>query len=668
MAENVNTLYNVKAVTNEYGEIVAVENGNGSKSYLLPPHSSSRVNNAVSAELVALGLPGVFGLVSASQSAATANTTLLNTALATLAIVAINIPGTYYINSTLITKQGGNQVIALGEGVTIKLAPSSNCQVLKNWANANGTPITITSITANDWTGNGSLPAKGTEIICTAVTAAAHGLIVGDQVGIMWSGQQGFGGVFYVDTVADTTHFTYRPRLKPNVQTAPGVGGKTMYCIKADRNLYFFGPGTYDQDVANNGGITGLPAGYLHAIAYVNTIRYENQNFANSGERDIQFWCVDDFKVVNHGGTNGKDCIHCLGPVSNVVIDTVTGSYRDDVIVPMMREDDFYAAIQDSEGDIINFKAINIEAFSLKPMVSLYFFTNLYAMAGMEFDLIGGRSSLTAIKMVSTPSTGSTLQGVCKDIRIGKITTIAKDGLISIENITIDLLELTGLNYQTPQTNPLVNFISTSIIKKLIINKFNTLAPHNPPVTDFLFKFAGQIETLIFRDCKYDSTSSGNGYMVGFVSPATFGEMIIENLSGSIGWFMQITSAITSGKIKIDGLRSNGGLLQLDILGTVDIEHHGVSLTGATRFLNIRSTGVVTAQGDAPSLGGAVYAAIAAGGSLIPKSFGVNIDVSTSTINKSANNIATHTGATNPGIAYADGTNWKRLYDGAVIV
>lgn len=53
MAENVNTLYNVKAVTNAYGEMVAIENLNGSKSYLLDPHQSSGPLAALSALLPA---------------------------------------------------------------------------------------------------------------------------------------------------------------------------------------------------------------------------------------------------------------------------------------------------------------------------------------------------------------------------------------------------------------------------------------------------------------------------------------------------------------------------------------------------------------------------------------------------------------------------------------
>lgn len=58
------------------------------------------------------------------------NTQLLQQALDKQGHIFLSLPGTYFINSTLFI--GDNTTFELGEGVEIKLAPGSNCNMLKN--------------------------------------------------------------------------------------------------------------------------------------------------------------------------------------------------------------------------------------------------------------------------------------------------------------------------------------------------------------------------------------------------------------------------------------------------------------------------------------------------------------------------------------------------------
>lgn len=610
-------------------------------------------------------LSDVSGL-STNVDYATQNTSAINNALATKKIVSINTAGTYYINTPLILKNGGNQMLFLGEGVEIKLAPNSNCNMVRTWALNNGTQKTITSITANDWEGNGSLPSKGTQVICTAV-CTNHGFSVGQKVSIMWSGSRGFGGVFYVETVADANTFTYKPRIKPSAQTAPGVSGQTKYAILADENIIIQGPGKFNADVANNGALLSDSAGWLIHLAHYDNVQIDRVRFTNNGGRDVMFYAGNNLRITNYKGVNGHVSLQCLGPISNTFIDGVESvNYSDDGIALVLREDNAFPSLQLSEGDIFGFKVRNTDIDSPTAIIPIYFFTNLYIMAGIDFDDIGGKTAGTAIKATSTVISGPLLQGVCKDMRLGNITASGAVSIFVSDNITYDVLEFSGLKYKTPVINSMIFFGSSNIIHKLIVNKFDCLGMHNPPATDFLFMFACAVETMVFRDCYYDNSSgSGNGYMIGFTTGGSFVEMIIENISGSGGWFCQIPSLITSGKIVVNGMHSQGGLLQFDILGTCDIEHNGVVLSGATRFLNIRSTGVVTARGNEPTLGGAVYAAITAGGSLIPKSFGVPISAVATGVSVASGNMLRHTGATNPGPAVANGTVYYAIAQGA---
>ncbi len=137
-----------------------------------------------------------------STAVASANTAIINQALANAGYIIINQPGTYYVNAQLVLYSNSN--IYISPGVTIKqVAGTLQTRLFVNNALVNNTPITVLTLTSDATVLNK----------CTCVCSAAHGISVGEYANVSWANERGYNGNFQVDTVTTTNvandTFTY---------------------------------------------------------------------------------------------------------------------------------------------------------------------------------------------------------------------------------------------------------------------------------------------------------------------------------------------------------------------------------------------------------------------------------------------------------------------------
>lgn len=151
------------------------------------------------------------------------------------------------------------------------------------------------------------------------------------------------------------------------------------------------------------------------------------------------------------------------------------------------------------------------------------------------------------------------------------------------------------------------------------------------------------IKDVFFNNCSVDGASVGV-YINGNQNTITLNGPFSYNTGG----FLQINSGLSHNVIVNGGFFDGTPILNVFSGSTVNLW-----LNGANTSTGIGTGGVVNVQ---------------AGGTLNPKTLEIRLDVSATGIGRVLGNKATHIGATNPGPAYCNGTNWLRMYDGAVIV
>lgn len=105
---------------------------------------------------------------------ATQNTNAIQTALNIGGHVYLGSPGTYQINQTLII--GNNTALELGDGVTIQLAPNSNCNMLNNSNTASGN--TNIRLTGGTWDYNGPNQSGGNLTLISILLNNVTGLTI----------------------------------------------------------------------------------------------------------------------------------------------------------------------------------------------------------------------------------------------------------------------------------------------------------------------------------------------------------------------------------------------------------------------------------------------------------------------------------------------------------
>lgn len=225
--------------------------------------------------------------------------------------VQILVPGTYYINDTLVIPS--NTELILGAGVTLRMVSGGNKSVLRNY----NFTATRTAVTGNP-------TASGTTI---TVSATAHGLAVGDYACLMGSTVDGYEGIFPVASVPDANSLTLTADYQPANATSSG----TCYIRKADVNITISGPGVFDQDRANQ-TLSGVEnhAIRLQGVRYLNLL---NPVVQNANKYAIHLITVQDFKVDRPTfPITNSDGLHIEGFARSGLITQLTGKTGDDML------------------------------------------------------------------------------------------------------------------------------------------------------------------------------------------------------------------------------------------------------------------------------------------------------------------------------------------------
>ena len=280
-------------------------------------------------EHAGLGVGPVPGIVNNSAGAAAANTAAIQAALNT-GLASLTVPGVVYINSTL--SMPSNSELYIGSGVTLKLAPGSNCSMVRNssYLGASLATVTITS-TNNQATG----------------VWTAHGKPVGSKQWLTIGGanQHEYNGTFYVK-FTDGNSFVYTLETTPAATTATG----TIKTYAADHDIKIWGPGSIDYDYVNNSGGGSSPAAHAVIFNRVGNARYEiRQNF-NVLKYVVLFADCSGYSTGSLWFNTASDGVHIQGPSRGIAnIGDLDGYCGDDMCSLTCGD---YAAYKVSIGEI----------------------------------------------------------------------------------------------------------------------------------------------------------------------------------------------------------------------------------------------------------------------------------------------------------------------------
>jgi len=319
-------------------------------------------------------------------AAATANTAAIQAALTAGGLVQITTPGTYYINKTLL--QPSNTMLRLGQGVTLKLLASANCNLLRNkhagvtitaaafvrasnvvTVNEPGHPravgdvvlvrnlatdttfnglVTITAVTTSTWsyastgsdgspTGFGYVTPAYTTLTAASfvrasnvvtVAESGHTRQVGDSVYIAnLATDASFNGTYQVTASTPGTSWTYASTGSNGSPTGTGV-------VAGDNNLALDG-GTFDGNQANQASAasyTSVTACF--GVIYGNVGHVSVQNLSFLQQKKYCFWLFNssDVNFINTYYNTPSDCIHFEGPGDRLNVSQAFGNSGDDMV------------------------------------------------------------------------------------------------------------------------------------------------------------------------------------------------------------------------------------------------------------------------------------------------------------------------------------------------
>jgi len=464
---------------------------------------------------------GDAGEVSGASPSASAsvNATAINTALAAGGLVTLTTPGTFLVNATLVIPS--NTRFVLGSNTTIKLAPSSNCSLVKN-STATGAMSSITGITSS--------------ADLATVNWVAHGLAVGDYFTVLGMAQNDYAGVWKVATVTDADHFTYY--LETISATSPCTG--TIVGKKVDHDITIEG-GIFDWDQANQTAPGTIDA---HAINMVNMANYKeygvrvinNYKYSRNLNNTRDTYCKDG---SCYSYVNGADGWHIIGPQrGEAVFENLTGTTGDDFIgittgdVPSWTA---YAGANQIEGDISLVRIINVKPLHVNHSIVKFdgsTANNGYVTKTCEIDGLHG-SSIDSPVFVLILSGAQPLQGThvnTLSIKNATAKTLtAGSSLVEINNAAIvDKLTVNVVRANTNGAGAIVRAAATSTVTQLEVR---------------------DLQSII---------GTGSSSVIDMSSGATYGQILLDNYrvtATGAGNVLRLDGAVTSAIV------SNGYLV-----------------------------------------------------------------------------------------------------------
>jgi len=290
-----------------------------------------------------------------SVSAASANTTVIQTALSGGGLVSIAIPGVVYVNATLIAPS--NTALHLGAGVTLRQAPSTSNTMFVNAAYS-ATPTTI---------GAGELTSSGL-VATLAKTGIGALYAAGSYISIQGvDNNYGFCGVWRVVT-SSTNSITWYLDY-PFTGTATSAG--TMTFRNADVNVNIIGEGIIDYDLTNNNANNTLYGASAVIFYNCHTPKVIGPRIRNAKKYGVWFTNTSDAYASNIHFATASDGVHLCGPSRGVAAFENLSGYCGDDIVGLGNGDNTTGELSRGEVAHVRIKNINGEnsAISLVTIV-----------------------------------------------------------------------------------------------------------------------------------------------------------------------------------------------------------------------------------------------------------------------------------------------------------
>lgn len=275
--------------------------------------------------------------LASGQSAASANTALLQAALDAGGEVNISNPGLYYINEVLTIRS--NTHVYIGAGVELKVADGANCGAFTNAA-ARTAGITVTPAETT-WfafpSGNYGVRIAKTGIGNTFPLSSVISVVLTGH--LTWPDThghtQGFRGLWDVVTsTPDMIEFQIKKLTPGN-----GAGGFPISGLvyRADENIKITGPGTINGNGANQTlyGV-GNPRGNVIWTRHASNVEIEGLRFLRGitwtiGSNYVRYYSVKKISGDTRGGDT-NDLIHLSGQHQSVEIDSIHAAVGDNTV------------------------------------------------------------------------------------------------------------------------------------------------------------------------------------------------------------------------------------------------------------------------------------------------------------------------------------------------
>jgi hypothetical protein len=475
------------------------------------------------------------GFFGASPSAsATVNKAAIQSALNLGGRVTICTPGTYLVNAT--STISSDTALYLGSGVTLKLAPNSNCSFFVNsqWQSSGG-GITVTNgISDAVMT---PIAFQGERLATADCGANAHGLSVGQYALIKGDTTKAYIGIWKVLTVINAFKFTFVIYS----DNAVGSSAGTVTVQRADSNISVYGEGYLDYDGENQ---TLGTDDYTRMGCVFNKVRdltVDGITFLNVPKYGIYYGNTQNAQFTNQRHYGASDAVQGIGFNLNVFHQNIRGSTGDDFIA-YTTDNTGYTQYNVPNGDMPSGVLIGwtvrdtgVER-TTKSCIGLYP-SGTYEMSGVLIDGLRVTHSCNNYFYHDTPNTGVSASGV-KDITIKNVSGPPSTSYPfklggNATSQTLDKLLIGNIDFGAiALTNTIVQISKTTCNRCEIIPNsrllFNTTASS---LYVLQLDNNSSFPSLVFSQCEIRQTAGANGLVLFQSGSSTIGTAIFDKIN-----------------------------------------------------------------------------------------------------------------------------------------
>ena len=587
-----------------------------------------------------------------SVSAAAANTALIQAALNAVnaltsgGVVRVTGAGTAYVNASLVVYS--NTQLILDDALTLRLAPSSYCTMIVNYAYTQAR-ATIAALTSS-----------GTTV--TMQSSAAHGLSIGQWVSIHGAGGSGYNGVYQVLTVADSTHITYNAEILPYNTTATVASRyANMTFIAADTNIRISG-GTLNPDTTNNATSNGAPSGCAIILAHIFNYEISNQSYYNCGTRNIYPFNARSGVIRKTRCDLTRVHIQTNGAIHGLHIYDASSIGTDDGIAIMAREFNAYSNVQLSEGDVLNVVVDGGNIQHQTNALTVYNAGSYHTVDGIVFSNV-----YNAPPNPGNPGNGISLYGVSGQVSSARNIQIRNCGIgsvlaqVSITYITIEKLDIDGMTF-----NPTNGTVATqgiffgagSAVTHCKVKNLRSTGWTPSSVEGLIYNNNnGGFNVLELEDCILNGGANALLlYMVGTGKSVTMRNCIVQGGAR----LHNSTSGGTLDLLSINDCRAEGSTNSLSLGANVgNLHFNGYTTSSGTNAMSVSAI-TTTITGGGFNFNG-MTPVNASGSTINLRTFELPVNLTNAVYANSVNNFGTHAGSTNNGPCVNTGSAWQNI-------